>query len=248
MVVLLLGQRLARCRGTTHQHQRVESLHVALPVLIVAAREQRGVHARGRDHATRLHTVVIDVGDGRLIASQGDLFQSVGPVVIGQRVLHHVLLLVLNAEGIEGSSELVAHGAARTIFTHRLSHPDELQHSIFFYKIRIEVGLLHQPEYVGRPVVHDASHIAREFQHALVSVAHFGFAALDFIIFGHQLLVGHTVIAVLTVLVSIEYDVAQVVGALQFSRLIIFSTCSFSEIKTRLSIAFAVWSAVLLVV
>ena len=40
MVVLLLGERLSRGGIALHQHQRVQTLHVTLPVLIVAAGQQ----------------------------------------------------------------------------------------------------------------------------------------------------------------------------------------------------------------
>ena len=37
MVILFLGKRLSACGVTLHQDQRVQSLHLALPVLVVAA-------------------------------------------------------------------------------------------------------------------------------------------------------------------------------------------------------------------
>ena len=78
-----------------------------------------------------------------------------------------------------------------------------------------------------------------------MTVSDTGFAALQFPPLGEQVLVGHPVVAIVAVLVLVEFYLSLFKG---YSLLIILSSLVFSEIKTPLRIALTVLPAVLLVV
>ena len=243
VVVLLLGQRLARGRVALYQHQRVQALHHTLPVLVVTTCQQHRVHARGRNHAPRFYPRVVDMGNGGRIAAQRQLHQSVSPVVVRQTVLHRVLFCVLDTEAVERLSQFIRHRTARSVLTHILCHILQLLPATFLYHLFPDVGLLHQPENVLRFVIHNAAQLACEFQHTLVPVTLSGSAALQFPPLSQQLRIRYAVVTVDTLLVLVEFYFPGL-----YSCLIAFSSSSFSAIKSALRIPLTVLLAVLLVV
>ena len=62
-------------------------MKTTFPVLILRLGEQRVEHAGSCNHATRLNLIVIDVTNGRGVASQLQFLQPASPVTIGQTAL-----------------------------------------------------------------------------------------------------------------------------------------------------------------
>ena len=184
--------------------------------------------------------------NGRLIAPQRQQHQPVGPVVVGQVVLHRVILGDLDAQGIAGGFQLVRRLASGTELTHIGRHLLQFLHTALLDEVLKEVCLLHQPVDVGRPVVHNPPQLSAQLQHPLVPVANARPASFQFVPLRQDLHVRHPVIAVHAVLILIQLHLPEVVCHPHL--LMALSSISFTEIKQPLRIPLTVLLPVLFVV
>ena len=99
------------------------------------------------------------MGDGRLIAAQRQLQQPVCPVVVRQVVLHGIFLRVFDAEAVEGLSQLIRHRTTGTVLTSIRSHLLQFLKSALLHQFIEHICLLHQPEHILRPIVHDTAQL-----------------------------------------------------------------------------------------
>ena len=94
-------------------------------------------------------------------------------------------------------------------------------------------------------VIYNATQLAREFQHPLVTITLAWAPTLQFIPFPDDLHIGYAMVAIHPLFILVEDNLPEVFYS---SILINLSSCIFTEIKSALRVALTVLFAVFLVV
>ena len=94
ILVLLHSKTLTSSRATNDHSHYIQTMRIALPVLILRLGEQRVEHTSSSNHTSGLDFIIVDIGERRGIASQLQLQQTTSPVAIRQMSLTETCILI----------------------------------------------------------------------------------------------------------------------------------------------------------